>query len=87
VSQATHREAWAGALLCFTLFTALFVATELGGHHSLVVFLRAIAFGAAVALFCIGWTMRQREKDEPAMRHILAERERRLLDEHYRDAV
>lgn len=76
--EPTHHQAWAGALLSFVLFTALFAVGEIGGHHWPLLFLRAIMFGAAVALFCIGWTMREREKDEPIIELLLAERERVL---------
>lgn len=77
-TEPTHREAWAGSLLSFILFTVLFAIGELDGQHSIILYFRMVTLGLAVALFCVGWQMREREKDEPVFDLILTERERRL---------
>jgi len=77
-AEPTHQTAWAGALLAFLLFTALFIIGELEARNSILLYFRAVSLGLAVALFCVGWQMREREKDEPVFDLILSERERRL---------
>lgn len=76
-TEPTHQHVWAGALLSFILFTVLFAIGEMDGN-SLVLYLRAVMLALSVAAFCVGWQMREREKDEPVFDLLLSERERRL---------
>jgi hypothetical protein len=86
LTEPTHREAWAGALLCFNLYAGLFILGHVGPDYAMFHFLRAVMLAMAVALFCIGWQLREREKDEAVFDLILSERERRLRGER-RDAA